>query len=742
MLRIRVLGEPAFEGEDGPIELTGSWRALSLFSWLALNPGTHPRGTIAPLFWPDVLDSSARASLRNALWAIRKALGPDAEALVASRDRVGIAEGLVWVDALAFQEHIREGRLTEALDLVRGEPLTGLDDDWAYEYRDEHRDQLSDLLERLALEADGVPDPRAATEWSRRRVALDPLDESAQRALIARLIATGDRSGALSAYGRFRQQLRTELGISPSEETRDLVLELREAEPEEVAPQEPPDEAPGVSTPGWTPGEGFEPPARLRGRIQSALVGRAREMEELRGVWAGVESGKGARLARLTGESGIGKSRLAREIALEASAGGAIVLFGAADGELVVPHQIWAEAIGQLVSALGADDVQRRLGPGSADLEPIAPLAASGMSGAVDREHDAGEGRRYRLLEGVGALLESVTADAPVLLVADDIHWADDSTAAILRHALESRPGIRLLVVATQRSEIEPVEGLAQAISRLAREGLALEIPVEGLHEGDVAELSQVLSEHELTDELLSTIARETGGNPFFVGELVRYLGESGADPRVLSLTHADVPERVREVVDLRLRRLSEPAIRLLSVAAVVGNEFELGLLEAVGSARDEELLALLEEGISAQLVSEADYGDDDTFVFSHVLVRRTLMARLARASRRRIHARIAEALERSRGEAALLQIAHHMCEARGAADRERALDYAVRAAQQAMGSLAYAEAVDLFTRARSLLPDEDPRRRMLALKRAVAYQALFHAVYDASAGDTHAEPA
>ncbi len=161
-----------------------------------------------------------------------------------------------------------------------------------------------------------------------------------------------------------------------------------------------------------------------------------------------------------------------------------------------------------------------------------------------------------------------------------------------------------------------------------------------------------------------------------------------------------------------------------------------------MGSAHGDELLTLLEEGLSARLISEADYGEEDTFVFSHILVRRTLSERLARAARRRVHARVAEALERSRGEAALLEIAHHLCEAGGATDREHALDYATRAAEQAIGSLAYAEAVDLFTRARPLLPEDDPRRRTLALKRAVAYQALFHAVYDAAAGDTRAEPA
>ena len=218
-----MLGELVVENDGKPVQLSGSWRAQSLFAWLAVRPGTHPRSSVAPLFWPDVLDSSARASLRNALWSIRKALGDDADLLIATRDRVGLeGEPKVWVDALAFGEHVREGRLAEALELVRGEPLEGLDDEWVYEFRDEHRERLSDLLEKLASQSDAAQ----ALEWSRRRVALDPLDEDAQRALITRLIAAGDRTGALAAYGRLRQRLRTELGISPSADTRNLVLEL------------------------------------------------------------------------------------------------------------------------------------------------------------------------------------------------------------------------------------------------------------------------------------------------------------------------------------------------------------------------------------------------------------------------------------------------------------------------------------------------------------------------------------
>ncbi len=216
---------------------------------------------------------------------------------------------------------------------------------------------------------------------------------------------------------------------------------------------------------------------------------------------------------------------------------------------------------------------------------------------------------------------------------------------------------------------------------------------------------------------------------------MVRLLSESDRGASVLSLAQAEVPERVREVVNLRLGRLSEACVRLLTVAAVVGNEFELDTLEQVTDLQGEDLATALDEALAAGVLLETEDGEHEAFAFSHALVRRTLLQRLTRPHRRRIHARVADALESSRGDAALLEVAHHLCEARPVSDRERALDYAVRAAEQATAGLAYSEAVDLFTRARLLLPATDERRRTLALKRAIAYQALFHAVMDAPEG-------
>jgi predicted ATPase len=340
--------------------------------------------------------------------------------------------------------------------------------------------------------------------------------------------------------------------------------------------------------------------------------------------------------------------------------------------------------------------------------------------------------RRYRLFEAVAGLLDELSAETPVLVVLDDLQWADQATAAILRYAIEARPEMRVLVLATQRAGDAPATGpTAEAMQRLSQGHYVERLPLSGLSDPEISELAQGLSGRELAGELVRGIRAETAGNPFFVLEIVRDLSDSDRTATVLSLAQSEVPERVRDVVNLRLARLGEATVRLLTVAAVVGSEFHLALLEQISDLDGDDLAAALDEAVTAALLTETAEGDSESFSFSHALLRRTLLTRLTRANRRRVHARVADALEATRGDAALLEIAYHLCEALPAADRERALDYATRAAEHATSGLAYAEGVELFTRALAILSPEDDRRKKLSLKRAVAYQGIFHALMD-----------
>ena len=206
---------------DGQRVEVPTGRTRSLFAWLALRRGSHRRSEVAARSWPDILDTSARASLRTAVWALRKALGPAADdALIATRDRVGIAAGpSVWSDLEAFGALVAQGRLGEAVEMCHGEVLADLDDEWVLEARSQHNDRLMDVLGQLAATAEASGEPAAALQWTRRQAALDPFAEDAHRDLIRRLIAAGEPgdgalearppvSPARSARGRARRPLR------------------------------------------------------------------------------------------------------------------------------------------------------------------------------------------------------------------------------------------------------------------------------------------------------------------------------------------------------------------------------------------------------------------------------------------------------------------------------------------------------------------------------------------------------
>ena len=236
MLRVLVLGPLLLKLDERPLEPPANARARALLGWLALHPGLHGRGELAARLRPDVLDESARQSLRQALWALRAAIG--ANRLVATRDRVGLAES-VWVDAREFERLAATRSHAAALELVRGDLLAGLDDDWVLAERDALGDRVGALLAELGRSAADAGDVARAVELARRRAKLDPLSEDAARGLMQQPAAAGDRAGALAAYERLRDRLARELGVAPAEATRQLAADLR-AQPAAIVAGLPP----------------------------------------------------------------------------------------------------------------------------------------------------------------------------------------------------------------------------------------------------------------------------------------------------------------------------------------------------------------------------------------------------------------------------------------------------------------------------------------------------------------------
>jgi tetratricopeptide (TPR) repeat protein len=427
-------------------------------------------------------------------------------------------------------------------------------------------------------------------------------------------------------------------------------------------------------------------------------VGRSRELEVLLRDLDAVRVGE-RRVVLLTGEPGIGKTRLAAEAALAAHARGALVLYGRSDEGMAVPYQAFAEALGHLVSSAPASLIEPA-GPALGKLASLVP-AARERAGGADAPDDGHGGERYVLFGAVGAVLSAASARQPVVLVLDDLHWADVPTVLLIHHLLAVPGRPRLLVIATCRP-VEMSDGteLSASLAHLRRDERVTEIELGGLGEGEVLDLVQELTGAELEEReraYARALHRETDGNPLFVSEVIRGLGgrdEVAAAAAALGRGGAAAlaaPASLRELIVARAAALGAEALAVLEAAAVVGREFDVGLLARVAGLDDERLADILDRAERAALVVPS-LGGPGRFTFHHLLIGHTLYEHLGTARRARLHRRAAEALEELSGDAAAAggragEIARHWAEA-SPPDRERALRWAELAGRHALGEI------------------------------------------------------
>jgi len=453
------------------------------------------------------------------------------------------------------------------------------------------------------------------------------------------------------------------------------------------------------------------------------FIAREEEMERLGQLWKEAVAGD-LRLALLAGEPGVGKTRLAAELAGRVHDQGVTVLAGRCDEDLGVPYQPFVEALRHFVDHVPPEDLAGRLGRYGGELFRLVPEAEAVPGLAPPLQSDP-ETERYRLFDAVAAWLASASRDEPILLVLDDIQWAARPTLLMLRHLMARRTDpTRLLIVGTYRdTELWHEHPLVEVLADLRRQEGVERFSLTGLDQFGVARLMETRMGRTLTDEelpLARAIYQETEGNPFFVREVLRHLAESGASTE-LPVEDLGIPEGVREVVGRRLARLSKDTNHVLRIAAVVGTEFDVPVLQEAEHLDEEQMLSALEEASQARLIVDAP---GNRYRFAHSLVRHTLYESLSTARRVRLHMRVGEAIETvyaMRLDQHMPALVHHWSKASAPRpETARAVRYALRAGDLAQAQLAHHEAAGYYRQGLELLDagggDDAQRAQLLVL--------------------------
>lgn len=489
-------------------------------------------------------------------------------------------------------------------------------------------------------------------------------------------------------------------------------------------------------------------PDRLRPDMDRLLAGRVEQTDALAQALKAATAGE-RRITFLAGEPGIGKTRLAAELAVEAHGHGAVVLYGRCDEELSVPYQPWVEALTHLVEHAPDALVERlveRHGPELVLLVPQLRWRFPDMRTSADTD---AETERYMQLQAVTAGISMLAEESPVLLVLDDLHWADKQTLTLLRHVFTNVASqASVMVVGTYRdSDLAGGHPLIDSVAALRREPGVELIKIGGLDDQEMVQLVEISAGQALDDaarEMSVQLRHETAGNPFFAHEILRnmvesgdlYLDDEGKWIVKDTFDNLTLPQSVRDVVAQRIARLGEESMKALTAAAVVGREFDLALLSIVTGLDEDDLLDQLEAAVTAGILAEVP-GGDERFRFLHTLARTTLSADLSEGRKRRTHRKIAEALETTTGDDPgdrIGELATHWMAAAAPVDEAKAINYARLAGERALRSLAPDEAIRWFTMALDHLdladePD-DPMHAGLLVELGTAQQHVGDPAY------------
>jgi DNA-binding SARP family transcriptional activator len=691
-LQIRLLGQLRLIVDGRPVDGPTTPRLQSLFAYLVLHADApQPRAQLSFTFWPEASESSARNNLRQLLHQLRQALPDPDRNLRAdannvqwvpnSSDRLDVAlfeRAVASAEAAARAGDAAERRacLERAVDVCRGSLLPSCYDDWIGPIRERLARRCEDAVAALVGLLEEQREYASAIARVRHWLQHDPFDEQAYRWLMRLLAVTGDRVAALQAYGQCKEALHRELAAEPSPETVHTYERIRAAEPGPKAPSGGREEIPAAAS----------------------LVGRQAEWSRLREAWERAALGR-ASFALVTGDAGIGKSRLAEELLTWAQRQGvatAKTRSYAAEGRLsFAPVSEWLRSGALSPHLARLEDVWRvevarilpELRAARPDLPRPAPMTEFG--------------ERLRFFEGLARAV--LAAPAPLLLLIDDLQWCDGETLEWLHFLSRFDPKAGLLVLGTARSEeLDGTHPLAALLRHLRSTSQLAEIALEPLDAAETAALADQVGNRVFDADAATRLYRQTEGNPLLVVETVR--AESGGDPlpNVPERGIIGLPPRAHAVIAGRLAQLSDHARETATAAAVIGRAFGISVLVALVGDEDVVVRAL-DELWRKRIVREQG---PNVYDFTHDKLRDVAYGGTSAPQRRRLHRRVAEALvaaHESDLDPVSAQIAAHY---ESAGLPEQAIPHYSRAAVVAQGVYAHDEAMLLVGRGLSLLHD------------------------------------
>jgi DNA-binding SARP family transcriptional activator/tetratricopeptide (TPR) repeat protein len=715
----------------------GTPKQRALLAALALGQGRPVSvGALEELLWGEEPPSAVAASLQAYVSGLRKTLEPDraprtpAQLVVTATPGYALRLPVERVDATRLVTGVTtvQNRYVGLSAAAAGETFDGalvVGADSELLASDKH--EIESLLQ--AWRGEPYADLGDAPDAVAERVRLGDLRTAAQMLLASIRLALGEHAAvaadlaalrrdhplheglvvrqvvaeyrcgrqadALGTLQAIRSELADELGVDPGPTLQALELAVLRQDPAlEWTPPVTPSAAARPVGPTAEPTTGptagptvMPPPPELSTGDPRAwpVLGRDPELLLLDQALDAVAAGD-SRLVQVVGEPGIGKTRLAEEATRLARSRGFTVLIGrCSEDEGAPPLWPWRGVLRDLAESVPLEQWNAWTEPESALLSDLLPVELRGQSVDPQRREPAAsvfEEQKFQVWDAVAGVLRAASASSPIVVVLDDLHWADASTLRLLRHMIQNDPGITGMLVVTRRPDPDPQGALAEALDAMARRH-AVRIDLQGLPAEAVGDLVRAAAGADASAEVASTIRERTEGNPFFVIELARWQSGRRSDAE-------EVPAAVSDVVERRVRQLPESTQRAIRTAAVIGRSFDLAVLSEILDEDEDDVLDALDPSLAAGVVVETP-DRLGTFRFAHALVQEALYSSLPPSRRARRHADAARALASHPAEAA-----HHWL-ASGPAHAAQAWRSAVRAADEALRVFGYEEAAELL---------------------------------------------